>query len=144
MVAHGGSSAGSYLTDPTSPIPSHCASIVATSTLRVKISAFKTSTPMPHGAKCGTCSHYNAILSTTSNHNSTISVLQSVIKYIRLSKSTCKENYTHLECEMRLLSELGTGLHGIVGHITERYLADMKTDWFKQYFIRPAKKLQYQ
>ena len=36
MVGHGGSSAGSYLTDPTSPIPSHCALIVATSTLRVK------------------------------------------------------------------------------------------------------------
>ena len=31
MVGHGGSSAGSYLADPTSPIPSHCASIVATS-----------------------------------------------------------------------------------------------------------------
>ena len=38
MVGHGGSSAGSYLADPTSPIPSHCVSIVATSTLRVKIS----------------------------------------------------------------------------------------------------------
>ena len=37
MVGQGGSSAGSYLADPTSPIPSHCASIVATSTLRVKI-----------------------------------------------------------------------------------------------------------
>ena len=36
MVGHGGSSAGSYLADPASPIPSHCASIVATSTLRVK------------------------------------------------------------------------------------------------------------
>ena len=36
MVGHGGSSAGSYLADPTSPLPSHCASIVATSTLRVK------------------------------------------------------------------------------------------------------------
>ena len=36
MVGHGGSSAGSYLADPTSPIPSHCASIVATSTVRVK------------------------------------------------------------------------------------------------------------
>ena len=35
MVGHGGSSAGSYLADPTSSIPSHCASIVATSTLRV-------------------------------------------------------------------------------------------------------------
>ena len=35
MVGHGGSSAGSYLADPTSPIPFHCASIVVTSTLRV-------------------------------------------------------------------------------------------------------------
>ena len=37
MVGHGGSSAGSYLADPTSPIPSHCASIVVTSTVRVKM-----------------------------------------------------------------------------------------------------------
>ena len=37
MVGHGGSSVGSYLADPTSPIPSDCASIVVTSTLRVKI-----------------------------------------------------------------------------------------------------------
>ena len=36
MVGHGGSSAGSYLADPTSPIPSHCASIVVNRTLRVK------------------------------------------------------------------------------------------------------------
>ena len=36
MVGDGGSSAGSYFADPTSPIPSHCASIVVTSTLRVK------------------------------------------------------------------------------------------------------------
>ena len=36
MVGHGGSSACSYLADPTSPIPSHCASIVVTSTVRVK------------------------------------------------------------------------------------------------------------
>ena len=35
MVGHGGSSAGSYLADSTSPIPSHYASIVVTSTLRV-------------------------------------------------------------------------------------------------------------
>ena len=41
MVGHGGSSAGSYLADPTSPIPSHCASIVATSTLRVKMSPYQ-------------------------------------------------------------------------------------------------------
>ena len=37
MVGHGGSSVGSYLADPTSPIPSHCASIVVTSTVRVTI-----------------------------------------------------------------------------------------------------------
>ena len=37
MVGHGGSSAGSYLADPTSPIPSHCESIVVTSTLRVNL-----------------------------------------------------------------------------------------------------------
>ena len=37
MVGHGGSSAGSYLADPTSPIPSHCASIVTTNTLRLKM-----------------------------------------------------------------------------------------------------------
>ena len=37
MVGHGGSSAGSYLADPTSPIPSHCASIVVTSTLLVNL-----------------------------------------------------------------------------------------------------------
>ena len=36
MVRHVGSSAGSYLADPAWPIPSHCASIVVTSTLRVK------------------------------------------------------------------------------------------------------------
>ena len=35
MVGHGGSSAGTYLADPTSPIPSHCASIVVTNILRV-------------------------------------------------------------------------------------------------------------
>ena len=35
MVGHAGSSAGLYLADPTSPIPSHCASIVTTSTLIV-------------------------------------------------------------------------------------------------------------
>ena len=40
MVGHGGSCAGSYLPDPTSPIPSHCASIVVTSTLRVNLNVF--------------------------------------------------------------------------------------------------------
>ena len=35
MAGHEGSSVSSYLVDPTSSIPSHCASIVVTSTLRV-------------------------------------------------------------------------------------------------------------
>ena len=35
MVGHGGGSDSSYLAYRTSPIPSHCASIVATSTVRV-------------------------------------------------------------------------------------------------------------
>ena len=43
MVGHGGSSVGSYLADPTSPIPSHCASVVATSTLRVKYAVHEVS-----------------------------------------------------------------------------------------------------
>ena len=42
MVGHGGSSASSYLTDPTSPIPSHCASIVVTSTLRINTHQWST------------------------------------------------------------------------------------------------------
>ena len=37
MVGHEGSSTGSYLANNTSPIPSHCASIVATSTLTVNL-----------------------------------------------------------------------------------------------------------
>ena len=37
MVGHGGSSDGLYLSDPTSPILSHCASIIVTSTLRVNV-----------------------------------------------------------------------------------------------------------
>ena len=40
MVGHGGSSAGSYLTNPTSPIPSHCASIVVASTFIVGLNIF--------------------------------------------------------------------------------------------------------
>ena len=42
MVGHGGSSAGSYLADPTSPIPSHCASLVVTTTVRVNAYPYKT------------------------------------------------------------------------------------------------------
>ena len=48
MVGHGGSSVGSYLADPTSPIPSHCASIVMTSTVRAKLKLCKQNRSNPH------------------------------------------------------------------------------------------------
>ena len=48
MVGHGGSSAASYLADPTSLIPSHCASIVMTSTLRVNQSCLIFHPPITH------------------------------------------------------------------------------------------------
>ena len=57
MVGHGGSSAGSYLADPTSPIPSHCASIVATSTLRVKAMLSPVRTWMGHRSSSHTAGH---------------------------------------------------------------------------------------
>ena len=53
MVGHGGSSAGSYLADPTSPIPSHCASIVMTSTLRVKLVITCDHFSLPTGVSVG-------------------------------------------------------------------------------------------
>ena len=61
MAGHGGSSAGSYLADPTSP--PHCASIVVTSTLRVKyvmmeernLKCFKCCEKIFKLTTCGTC-----------------------------------------------------------------------------------------
>ena len=49
MVGHGGRSAGSYLADATSPIPSHCASVVATSTVRVNLVCNKQIMPYLQG-----------------------------------------------------------------------------------------------
>ena len=57
MVGHGGSSASSYLADPTSPIPSHCASIVVTSTLRVK---YYSAVESPIGVCC--CPHKSLLV----------------------------------------------------------------------------------
>ena len=51
MVGHGGSSAGSYLADPTSPIPSHCASIIVTSTVRVNYTWVLQGMEMQNGNK---------------------------------------------------------------------------------------------
>ena len=55
MVRHGGSSAGLYLVDPTSPISSHCASIVVTSTFRVNIQQRNISFKMPYHSVCHFC-----------------------------------------------------------------------------------------
>ena len=60
MVGHGGSSASWYLADPTSPIPSHCASIVTTSTLRVN----DPYTALPPGRKLIMCIDYQGSLIT--------------------------------------------------------------------------------
>ena len=56
MVGHGGSSAGSYLADPTSPILSHCASVVVTSTLGVNLTPTSTNCPIPTVEVCDICS----------------------------------------------------------------------------------------
>ena len=66
MVGHGGSSAGSYLADTTSPIPSHCASIVATSTSRVNIypMSFFSSIKLP--SVCSCC--VTCIISASASH----------------------------------------------------------------------------
>ena len=71
MVGHGGSSAGSYLANPTSPIPSHCASIVVTSTLRViMLSIFHAmsakSSVLKHSMQLWLIS-YNEVRSTKNN-----------------------------------------------------------------------------
>ena len=63
MVGHGGSSAGSYLTNPTYPIPSHCASIVATSkelrvNLRVNLPQGK---PVHGDVDMGMCQHWTMV-----------------------------------------------------------------------------------
>ena len=55
MVGHGGSSAGSYLANPTSPIPSHGASVVTTSTVRVNLFTFIHFSVCPHCALWTAC-----------------------------------------------------------------------------------------
>ena len=57
MVGHGGSSAGAYLADPTSPIPSHCAPVVVTSTLRVKCMGLVGCVAWYYDDKCDVCVH---------------------------------------------------------------------------------------
>ena len=83
MVGHGGSSASSYLADPTSPIPSHCASIVMTSTVRV------------------TAFLENIVISSTTNH---VSIIRCSVGFLFL----CLQNdlsiwkYYILFCQKRV------------------------------------------
>ena len=73
MVGHGGSSAGSYLADPTSPIPSHCASIVVTSTLRVNTFASILDESISWWSVSSTCCtwvHYLSMYTTVYHKNS--------------------------------------------------------------------------
>ena len=72
----GGSSAGSYLADPTSPIPSHCASIVVTSTLR------------------------NNAQSTVTI--STVSTTNKAIQYQKKQGNQTKAHSAQLKCEMNI------------------------------------------
>ena len=51
-------SAGSYLADPISPIPSHCAAIAATSTVRVK--QYSNQLPSVQKARCHLSCHISA------------------------------------------------------------------------------------
>ena len=73
MVGHGGSSAGSYLADPTCLIPSHCASIVATSTLRVKMPVYVLTIKMEESEQL--CDQHNErILSSAQSSRSLLSI----------------------------------------------------------------------
>ena len=82
MVGHGGSSAGSHLADPASPIASHCASIVATSTLRVNTGPENRSLLLTHSLFQYPCTpswedmHASPTLLTTSpKHTNTVYLL---------------------------------------------------------------------
>ena len=90
MVGHRGSSAGLYLADPTCPIPSHCASIVMTSTVRVKLLFFfsgsracscvwKTNLPEPSAHPTSTSNRWKSCSQTRS---------------VSSSRQTCKSKPT--------------------------------------------------
>ena len=76
MVGHGGSSASSYLADPTSPIPSHCASIVATSTLRVNCRKW-----------AGWALTIHVTVTSQTNEAIMLGMLQMIISFILMCKS---------------------------------------------------------
>ena len=92
MVGHGGSSAGSYLADPTFPIPSHCASIVVTSTVRVnKYIAFLA-----------------AILSNKYKYATKVNVMQQVVRFCEVTaqyghRSQCSSLQCSLYQEARVV-----------------------------------------
>ena len=88
MVGHGGSSAGSYLADPTSPIPSHCASIVATSTLRVNT------------ISCGGQLYgQSTILSSIIGHEHTLSLFEHVKSVQTFTDGIWRSQEQHLQVQ---------------------------------------------
>ena len=104
MVGHGGSSAGSYLADPTSLIPSHCASIVVTSTLRVK--QRKTQTPIINKnwsfAENGGAGEVGVVSSPATNAE--VESLRQELAELRAS-TVSKEQYEQLQNELWQMKE---------------------------------------
>ena len=84
MVGHGGSGSGSYLADPTPTIPSHCASIVVTSTLRVKVGNTDRHTLLQFQCKQRLLNNY-----LLTSESSTTRVQQSVLKDIKTLMYVC-------------------------------------------------------
>ena len=111
MLGHGGSSAGSYLTDPTSPHPlalccdypvSKCpsASIVATSTVRVKYTSYEKSEQSPtHKGKQKEYNPYDGPLSQLLDHFDQYSILSDRQHGFR-SRRSCETQLISLTQEL--------------------------------------------
>ena len=111
MVGHGGSSAGSYLADPTSPIPSHCASIVVTSTLRVNnVSVHFTSWGsiphiliyhIPHNPEpsCHQCNHHDQYWSSSESRTNSIEAKWMLFAYRSLAFAGLADSINHIAAD---------------------------------------------
>ena len=66
MLGHGGSSAGSYLADPTSPIPLHCAVIILVQSVPVhQLSRLKCVSTRPRSSDCTLISPWKFFMNET-------------------------------------------------------------------------------
>ena len=86
MVGHGGNSAGSYLADPTSPIPSHCAVII----LFKSVTVHQLSWLALKELKCG----IHSLLIPISG------IYQGYISVIRPSNQPCIGAYMGINCKV--------------------------------------------